>query len=84
VRCRALIASPALGGSDTGAIDAVLKAEGRSRVSAVYDRVDEVQSDAAREARRATGDRKASLIAERDGACQVYAARSGDAMSAAR
>jgi len=82
-RCRALIASPALGKGDTSAIDSVLKTEGRSRVGAVYDRVDQVQSDAASAARRAEGEQKAKLVAERDGACQVYAQSSGGAVTGA-
>jgi hypothetical protein len=72
-RCRALIASPALGKQDTSAIDSVLKAQGRARVSEVIDRADEVQSDASRAARRAEGEQKAKLVAERDGVCQVFA-----------
>ncbi len=70
-RCRALIASPELGGGDTQAIDAALKTEGRGRVDYIYDRGQQVQIDAARAAHRAGGDSRAQLIAERDGTCQA-------------
>jgi|SRR5665213_871300 len=76
-RCRALIASPALGKQDTSAIDAEYKAQSLGRMPVALDRADEVQSDASRAARRAEGDQKARLIAERDGACQVFAAGAG-------
>ena len=70
-RCRALIASPELGGGDTTAIDAALKSEGRGRIDYIYDRGQEVQTDAARAAHRAGGDSRAQLIAERDVTCQA-------------
>src|SRR5450631_1439146 len=75
-RCRALIASPALGKGDTTAIDGVLKSEGRARMSEVIDRADQAQADATRAARRSEGETRTKLISERDGACQVYAAGS--------
>src|SRR5665213_3804270 len=47
-RCRALIASPALGKQDTSAIDAEYKAQSLGRMPVALDRADEVQSDASR------------------------------------
>ncbi len=70
-RCRALMASPELGGGDTRAIDVALKTEGRGRINYIYDRGQQVQTDAARAAHRAGGDSRARLIAERDGTCQA-------------
>ena len=72
VRCQALIASPALGRGDTGAVDALIKAERQGREGAVFDRADEVRADAARVAGHAGPTEKAQLIAERGGACQAY------------
>jgi hypothetical protein len=71
-RCRALIASPALGKGDTTNIDALLKSEGASRLDFVYDKASEMQRDAARVARDASPQSKASLIAERDGPCVAF------------
>jgi hypothetical protein len=71
-RCRALIASPALGKEDTSRIDALLKAEGSGRVTYIADKADDMQRDAARMASGASPERKATLIAERDGTCAAY------------
>lgn len=83
VRCRALIASPALGKEDTSAIDAVLKTEGRGRIGQVLDRADQVRYEATLAASRAGRSSKADLIAERDSACKVYAAGSGSVTGSA-
>ncbi len=69
-RCEALITSPALGGGDGTAIKAVLKAQRQGRVDYIYDRADQTRDDAARQARHAGPDQKASLIAERDTVCR--------------
>ncbi len=71
-RCRALIASPSLGKEDTTSIDALLKSQGASRTTYVYDKAGEMQSDAARQASGASPERKANLIAERDGTCAAF------------
>jgi len=71
-RCRALIASPALGKGDTTVIDGLLKSEARGRMGYVYERADEMQHDAARIARDASAERKVSLIAERNGVCEAF------------
>lgn len=72
-RCRALIASPALGKGDTTAIDAMLRSQAAGRMGVVVDRANEVQLDAARSAGHAGPGGKAELMAERDGACRAYA-----------
>ena len=71
-RCRALIASTALGGGDTKAIDAFLRAQRGGRDAYISDKADQTQDETAREARRATGDRKTMLIAERDQTCLAF------------
>ena len=71
-RCRALIASPALGGGDTRVIDGLIKTEGRSRAAYIFDKSRETQEDAAGQARHAGPIGRTALIAERDGACQAY------------
>lgn len=78
-RCRALIASPALGKGDTTAIDAVLRRQAAGRMSFVAEKADQVQLDAARAVGHADADAKAKLMAERDGACRVYAGASSGA-----
>jgi len=75
-RCRVLIASPALGAGDTKPIDATLKSEGRGRVPAVYDRIDDVQHSTEMAVRHADADNKAKLMAERNGVCQTLAGAS--------
>ena len=72
VRCRALIASPALGKGDTSAVDAMLKAEGGARNPALFDRAEQVHDDATRAANRAGPDERGRLIAERSGVCQAF------------
>ena len=71
-RCAALIASPALGGGDASAINAVIKEQERGRMEYIYEKAGQLRSDAEREARRADDSRKAKLIAERDGVCQTF------------
>ncbi|MGI9170072.1 MAG: hypothetical protein ACR2FH_07860 [Caulobacteraceae bacterium] len=82
VRCRALIASPALGKGDTGALDAMLKAQRQGRLGAVDDRADEMRADATRQAGHAGAQQKAQLISERDGACRAFGA--GETTAAAQ
>ncbi|HLZ84256.1 MAG TPA: hypothetical protein VKQ54_11875 [Caulobacteraceae bacterium] len=75
-RCQALMASSALGPVDMHAVDAVMKTEGASRTPDVADRADSARAQADRAARHAGPDAKASLVAERDGACHNLLARS--------
>ncbi|MGI8840379.1 MAG: hypothetical protein ACR2F8_06320 [Caulobacteraceae bacterium] len=83
VRCQALIASPALGKSDTAAVNAMLKSETVGRPSELQDRADGIRDAAALQARHAGPSEKAELIAERDGACRAYGA-SGTTTAAAQ
>jgi hypothetical protein len=71
-RCQALIASPALGKGDTSTIDALVKSEGRSRIDYVSNKADETRREAARLASQASPERRATLMAERDGACAAF------------
>jgi hypothetical protein len=71
-RCEALMTSPALGGGDGAGIKAVVKAQRAGRVAYIYDKADQVREDAERQIRHAQAEQKASLIAERDGACQAF------------
>jgi hypothetical protein len=71
-RCAALIASPALGGGDVSAINALLKDQERGRMQYIADKADQLRSDAERESRHADAAHKAKLIAERDGVCQTF------------
>jgi len=71
-RCRALIASPALGGGDTRVIDGLIKTQGRARDTYIFDKSRETQDEASRQARHAGPMGRTALIAERDGACQAY------------
>jgi hypothetical protein len=68
-RCQALMASSALGAVDMHAVNAVMTSEGATRSPAVADRADQARAQADRAARHAGPDTKATLIAERDGAC---------------
>ena len=73
-RCRGLAASESLGKVDTTAIDAFLKQEGESREGVVKTSASNKISGALREADTAKGDKKAKLLAERDGVCAVWIA----------
>ena len=71
-RCRALIASPALGRGDTRVIDGLIKTQGSARAAYIFDKSRDTQEDASRQARHASTMERTALIAERDGACQAY------------
>jgi hypothetical protein len=73
VRCQALMSSPALGKVDTAAISAVINKQSGGRVEAVLDRADDVRENTLRQASHTDASGRASLIAERDGACQAFA-----------
>lgn len=70
-RCKGL-ASGTLTAVDTAALDAYLKAEGRSRTTSVLDRGKEAQLQGKREATTNNEARKARLTAELTGPCQVF------------
>jgi len=84
VRCRALVASPALGKGDTRALDSLLAAQRNGRVPAVFDRADETRADATREAGHAGVQERAQLVAERDGVCQAFAGAATTTAAAAQ
>lgn len=71
-RCRGLIGSPALGGGDVTALDALLKAQKQGRSDYIRNKADEARSDAERSARGAGDQGKASLSVERD-SCKAFA-----------
>lgn len=73
-RCAGLIASAELDGGpqDVAAITAKLRTEANSRPGFVADMGDRARSSASREARHANDERKARLVAERDGVCRTY------------
>ena len=73
VRCQALMSSSALGKEDTSAINAVIKTQSSGRVSTLFDRAESVRADTLSQAARANATGRASLVAERDGACQAFA-----------
>ena len=81
VRCQALMSSPVLGKEDTAAISAVIRKQGVGRVDALFDRADTVRADTLRQASHVDATGRASLIAERDGACQAFASN-GSSMAA--
>ena len=58
------------------AVNAIMKTEGATRSPAVADQADNARAQADRAARHAGPDSKATLIAERDGACRDLLARS--------
>ena len=67
-RCKGL--AEGLGGADTANLEAMLKAEGRSRADAVIQRASEEVARAKREAGKA--DLKDRLSAELNGPCLAY------------
>ncbi len=73
-RCRGLAASESLGKLDTASIDAFLREEGASRTLAVKTSANRKMTDAAKVAASAEGDKKAKLLAEREGGCASYLA----------
>lgn len=78
-RCLGIVSSKTLGTSDAAAFRAFVDQQSRARDIIAQDRADEAREDAMREANRATGEHKDRLVAERDGACQVYVAPTSQA-----
>ncbi|MDH4386703.1 MAG: hypothetical protein QE280_14815 [Caulobacter sp.] len=72
-RCKGLAKSPALGAVETAGFDAAIKANKRGRADFIVEKAMTAQDKALSEANRADEARKAELIAERSGACQVFA-----------
>jgi len=70
-RCLGLAKAANLGTSDPTALQAFVKAQGRGRDPLVQDRADAAERAARFQAGKAKEALKASLIAERDGACKA-------------
>lgn len=73
-RCVGLAQSEALGAVDASALVTELKAQARGRESSITDRGVSLRADALRQGKTKDEARKASLLAERDGACKTYLA----------
>jgi len=73
-RCRGLAASENLGKLDTAALDAFLRTEGASRDLAVRTSAIKKIEAAQKEADGAEGEKKAKLLAQREGGCGAYLA----------
>jgi hypothetical protein len=69
-RCRVLAASEVGGGRDTSHIDSFLKAQSRTRATAVLTMADNARTRAQRDA--SSPDRRARLQTELAGACSAY------------
>jgi len=79
-RCRGLAAG--LGMGDTATLDSLIKTEGRSRFDTIYERGQEAQVRARREA--SSQDAKDRLNAELNGACMAYLSGAKNAVATAR
>jgi hypothetical protein len=75
-RCRGLAVSEGLGKLDTTSIDTFLRDEAATRTLAVKASATRKMSEATKVADSADGDKKAKLLAEREGGCAVYLAGS--------
>ena len=78
-RCRGLAAG--LGAGDVASLDALIKTEGRSRVETIYQRGQEEQNRAKREAAGIDG--KERLTAELNSGCVAYMGAGAGAREAA-
>jgi len=81
-RCLGLAKAANLGASDASALQAFVKTQGRSRDPLVQERVDAAERAAKSQAGKAKDNLKASLIAERDGACKALVQASSTALVA--
>lgn len=73
-RCRGLAGSENLGKLDTAALDTFLRTEGSARDLAVLTSAQNKIQSAQKEADGADSEKKAKLIAEREGRCATYIA----------
>ena len=71
-RCRGLAGSENLGKLDTASLDAFLRNEAGTRDPAALNSAQNKMKAAAKEADGADGEKKAKLLAERNGACAAY------------
>jgi hypothetical protein len=70
-RCLGLAKAANLGASDPATLQAFVKTQGKGRDPLVQERADAAERAARSQAGKAKDDLKASLIAERDGACKT-------------
>jgi hypothetical protein len=82
-RCLGLAQAANLGTSDATALQAFVKTQGRGRDPLVQDRVEAAERSAKSQAGKAKDALKASLIAERDGACKAMVEASSTASAGA-
>ncbi|MBO9559001.1 MAG: hypothetical protein J7515_10500 [Caulobacter sp.] len=78
-RCLGLAKASSLGEADATALQALVKTQSRGRDPLVQNRVASAERNASAQADKAKDDVKASLIAERDGACKALTSSSGGA-----
>lgn len=71
-RCLALAESSALGAVDAGDLAAQIKFQAFGRGSSITDRGMSLRAEAARQGKTKDEERKAKLLAERDGVCKAY------------
>lgn len=71
-RCLALAQSAALGELPTGDLAAQIKSQEFGRGSNITDRGVSLRAEATRQSKTKDGERKAKLLAERDGVCKAY------------
>jgi hypothetical protein len=78
-RCLGLAKAANLGPVDATALQSFVKAQRKGRDPLIQDRSDAAEQAAKSQAGKAKDDLKASLIAERDGACKTLVEGSGGA-----
>jgi hypothetical protein len=71
-RCLALGQSAALGEASTGDLAAQIKSQAFGRGSNITDRGVSLRAEATRQAKTTDEERKAKLLAERDGVCKSF------------
>ena len=81
--CQGLFDAHSLGAVDASGINGFVKSEGAYRTPDVLDRAEQAKNDAMGKASRAGALARSGLVAERDGACQVWA-KAGNAGTASR
>lgn len=71
-RCLALAQSATLGELPAGDLAAQIKSQSFGRGSSITDRGVSLQAEAARQGKTKDSERKAKLLAERDGVCKTF------------
>ncbi|HEY7901644.1 MAG TPA: hypothetical protein VIC25_10725 [Caulobacteraceae bacterium] len=75
--CQGLFDAKTLGSADASGIDSLMRSEGAYRAPEIADRAAEARGQALKMASRASVGSRNDLIAQRDGACSVWAKASG-------